>query len=111
VSRELEHKSEKHFMPCMNEHCHNYHLVSDEELEAFQNDNNYVDLFLCDECKSRKDRYHILQCMSCKTILDFLPIIEDEIPQIIYVEKCMSCGGSVEDEIKIIGDLHKHIFI
>jgi len=97
-------------MPCLNENCNHYHLVSSEELEIFQKDNNYVDVLLCDECKSRKETFHILQCLSCKTIIDFLPILDDEIPQVIYVEKCMSCGGSIEDELKIIGELHRHLF-
>lgn len=107
----MEHKSDKHFMPCLNENCNRYHLVSYEELETFQEDNNYIDLLLCDECKSRKDTLHILQCINCKTILDFLPALEDEIPQVIYVEKCMNCGGSIDDEIKIISNLHKHLFV
>ncbi|NPV11665.1 MAG: hypothetical protein HPY57_07745 [Ignavibacteria bacterium] len=107
----MEQKSDKHFMPCLNENCNNYHLVSDEELEIFKKDNNYIDLLLCDDCKSRRNVFHILQCLSCKTILDFLPTLDDETPQVIYVEKCMNCGGSIEDEIKIISNLHKHLFI
>lgn len=97
-------------MPCLNENCNHYHLVSSEEIETFKNDNNYIDVLLCDECKSRKKIFHILQCMSCKTVLDFLPILDDEVPQVIYVEKCMKCGGSIEDEVKIIDVFHRHLF-
>lgn len=97
-------------MPCLNENCNHYHLVSSEEIETFKNDNNYIDVLLCDECKSRKKIFHILQCMSCKTVLDFLPILDDEVPQVIYVEKCMKCGGSIEDEVKIIGVFQRHLF-
>lgn len=97
-------------MPCLNKNCNHYHLVSSEEIETFKNDNNYIDVLLCDECKSRKKIFHILQCMSCKTVLDFLPILDDEVPQVIYVEKCMKCGGSIEDEVKIIGVFQRHLF-
>lgn len=98
-------------MPCFNENCVSYHLVSLEELEAFQQDNNFIDVLLCDECRSRKNHFHTLQCLSCRTILDFIPTIDDEIPSIVYLEKCLSCGGTIEDEIKIINAVFKHLYV
>lgn len=105
----MEQNSEQHFMPCLNENCNTFHLVNTEELAKLGNNNNSIEILLCEICRSRKDHYHILQCMSCRTIIEFLPVLPGETPGIIYVEKCLRCGGTIEDEISFVSSLYKHV--
>lgn len=104
-------KSDQHFMPCLNENCNTFHLVTKEELKELEENKNNLDVLLCDDCKSRKDNFHIIQCMSCRTIIDFLPILPGENAGIMYIEKCLRCGGTIEDEISFIDALYKQIYI
>lgn len=98
-------------MPCLNENCNAFHIVTKEEILKFEHDNNSIEILLCDSCKSRRDTFHILQCLSCRTIIELLPILPGETAGIIYIEKCMRCGGTIEDEIAFVGSLYKHIHI
>ncbi len=85
-----------HFMQCINENCKVFHLV-----RASQLDN--PDLMLCERCRGKRKKEHVVQCLNCKVILDFIPLLANESPNILYVEKCSLCGGTLEDEVKIIG--------
>lgn len=98
-------------MPCLNENCNTFHLVKKEELKELEENKNNLDVLLCDNCNSRRDTFHILQCLSCHTIIDFLPVLPGEIAGIIYIEKCLRCGGTIEDEIAFVDSLYKHIYI
>ncbi len=106
----MEQKSEQHFMPCLNEHCNTFHLVDVEELNDCEKSNKSIEIFLCDDCKSRKDNFHIIQCLSCRTIIDFLPILPDETASVIYIEKCLRCGGTIEDEISFLDSFYKFLY-
>jgi hypothetical protein len=59
---------------------------------------------LCERCLSKKEKEHVVQCLTCKVILDFIPLLANETPGVLYVEKCSLCGGTFDDEVKIIGD-------
>lgn len=107
----MKQKIEHHFMPCLNENCNTFHLVSMEELKKLEKNNNSIDIFLCDNCKTRKENFHIIQCLSCRTIIDFLPILPMETASVIYIEKCLRCGGTIEDEIAFLGSFYKHTYI
>lgn len=106
-----DHKAEQHFMPCLNENCNTFHIVTKEELDKIQKDSYCIDALLCDECKSRKENFHIIQCLSCRTIIEFIPTLEGESAGVVYIEKCLRCGGTVEDEISFVQSLYKHIYI
>ncbi|MCX8056454.1 MAG: hypothetical protein N3F03_02445 [Ignavibacteria bacterium] len=103
-------KHEFHFMPCLNENCNTFHIVTIDELRKIE-DINFIDALLCDDCKSRKENFHILQCMSCRTIIEFLPILPGETAGVVYIEKCLRCGGTIEDELSFVSALYKHIHI
>jgi hypothetical protein len=107
----LESDKNYHFMPCLNEACHTYHLVSQSDIKEIEAGLNSIEVLLCDDCKSRQDRFHILQCLSCKTIIDFIPVLPGETASVVYVEKCLECGGTIEDEIEFVESLNKHLFI
>lgn len=102
---------DNHFVQCLNENCNTYHLVSREELLSIKENINSIESLLCEKCKLRFYTEHVVQCISCKTILEFLPLIEDESPRILFVEKCSHCGGTIEDEINIVGSEFKELFI
>ncbi len=107
----MKRSTDQHFMICMNENCNNYHLVSPNELYTLSINKDSIDVLLCDDCKSKKDEYHIIQCISCRTIIEFIPILPGEISEIIYIEKCSNCGASLNDELKFIEKLFKHLHV
>lgn len=102
---------DKHFVQCLNENCNAYHLVSQEDLHYIEEDKVSIESLLCEKCRMRFHTDHVVQCISCKTILEFLPVLEDESPRILYVEKCSHCGGTIDDEIKIVGSIFKELYI
>ncbi len=85
-----------HFTQCINENCKLFHFI-----RASQIDNS--DSMLCERCLCKKEKEHVVQCLACKVILDFIPLLANETPNVLYVEKCSLCGGTFEDEVKIIG--------
>lgn len=54
--------------------------------------------YLCPECYGRAHRFHIVQCSSCKTILNFIGASDKEEKFVFTVEKCSHCYGTEEDE-------------
>ncbi len=84
-----------HFMKCANTFCGMYHLVkADGKLT--------IDAMLCTKCRELKTKSHCIQCISCGAIVDFIPLSENEMPATLYVKQCMDCGGTLEDELKIL---------
>lgn len=106
-----EQTTDQHFMPCLNENCNTFHVVTKEELKKIENDANCIEVLLCDECRSRIDNYHVIQCLSCRTVIEFLPVLPEETAGIIYIDKCLRCGGTIEDEISFVNSLYKHLYI
>ncbi|MCX8009524.1 MAG: hypothetical protein N3A61_00080 [Ignavibacteria bacterium] len=54
---------------------------------------------------------HTVQCLNCKAILDFIPLIANEPPSNLYVEKCTLCGGTFDDEIRLITHPSRELYI
>lgn len=100
-----------HFGQCINENCKELHPIRIEAINSIANDSFSIDWLLCDRCRTRKEIDHVIQCLSCKTVLDFIPAIEGETPGILYVEKCSNCGGSVEDEIRTLTNVFKELYV
>lgn len=84
----------KHFAKCNNVKCGSFFVLEpglkDEELG-----------YLCPECSGRSQRYHIVQCSSCKTVLNFIGASDKEDKFVFTVEKCSHCFGTEEDECMI----------
>lgn len=101
----------KHFIQCINDNCKIYHLVSISDIQIIREEITILEFFLCESCRRKKEFEHTIQCINCKTVLDFLPTLGDESPTLIYVEKCSNCGGSIEDEINLIGIPFKELYV
>ncbi|GEM_PF-5921197 len=87
-----------------------FHPIDIGTLSVTSSESNSIDWLLCDRCKVRKEIEHVIQCLGCKTVLDFLPAINGETPGIFYVEKCSHCGGTIEDEIRIVANVLKELY-
>lgn len=94
----MRENEEFHFVKCANKNCGILHPVKLSELDL-QNES-----MLCKSCKEKKINHHVIVCLQCKTIVDLLPITEKEMPKQLYVKKCEKCGGTIEDELDLIGE-------
>lgn len=101
----------QHFIQCINENCRIYHLVSIEDVKKIEEGTVSLEILLCESCLKKKEFEHTIQCLNCKIVLDFLPTLENELPSVIYVERCPNCGGTIEDEINLIGIPFKEIYV
>ena len=83
-----------HFAKCNNSKCNSIFLVHPEE--------NPGELgFICPECSRKSLSSHIVQCSSCKTILNLIRISPQEEKVVFTVPKCSHCFGTIEDEWEI----------
>ena len=57
--------------------------------------------FICPSCSTKTTTSHVVQCSSCKTILNFVRAAPHEEKVVFNVPKCSHCVGSVEDEWEI----------
>jgi hypothetical protein len=83
-----------HFAKCNNSRCNSIFLVNPEETPG--------DLgFICPSCSIKTTTSHVVQCSSCKTILNFVRAAPNEEKVVFNVPKCSHCVGSIEDEWEI----------
>lgn len=57
--------------------------------------------YLCPECYAKTYTHHIVQCSSCKTVINFVSALEREEKVVFVLDKCSHCYGSLEDEREI----------
>lgn len=81
------------FMHCSNSACNKLFLINSKEVE-FGNGVN-----LCPECFAKPKTHHTIECASCLSIIDFLPIEDCEEVATYYSHKCTCCDGTIDDEI------------
>lgn len=83
-----------HFAKCNNSKCSSIFLVHPEEVPG--------DLgFLCPDCSRKTTTSHIVQCSSCKTVLNFIRVAPYEEKVVFTVPKCSHCIGTIEDEWEV----------
>lgn len=83
-----------HFAKCNHIKCNSIFLVHPEE--------NPGDLgFICPECSRKIHTSHIVQCTSCRTVLNFVRAAPNEEKVVFTVPKCSHCIGTIEDEWEI----------
>ena len=83
-----------HFAKCNNSKCNSIFLVDPEESQG--------DLgYLCPECSRKTTSSHIVQCSSCKTVLNFVRAAPNEEKVVFNVSKCSHCIGTIEDQWEI----------
>lgn len=83
-----------HFAKCNNSKCNSIYPVNPLETPE--------DLgYLCPECIKKTATSHIVQCSSCKTVLNFVRASSHEEKVIFNVHKCSHCFGSIEDEWEV----------
>jgi hypothetical protein len=83
-----------HFAKCNNSKCNSIFLVHPDETPGELG-------FICPECSRKVRTSHIVQCASCKTILNFVRAAPNEEKVVFTVPKCSHCVGTVEDEWEI----------
>jgi hypothetical protein len=83
-----------HFAKCNNSKCNSIFLVNPEETPGELG-------FICPTCSTKTTTSHIVQCSSCKTILNFVRAAPNEEKVVFNVPKCSHCVGTVEDEWEI----------
>lgn len=83
-----------HFAKCNNIKCNSIFLVDPEETVGELG-------FICPDCSRKTHTSHIVQCASCKTILNFVRAAPNEEKVIFTVPKCSHCIGTIEDEWEI----------
>uniref|UniRef100_A0A832G2I5 Uncharacterized protein n=1 Tax=Ignavibacterium album TaxID=591197 RepID=A0A832G2I5_9BACT len=83
-----------HFAKCNNSKCNSIFLVHPEETPG--------DLgYLCPDCSRKTTTSHIVQCSSCKTVLNFIRVAPYEEKVVFTVPKCSHCIGTIEDEWEV----------
>lgn len=83
-----------HFAKCNNTKCNSIFLVNPIETPGELG-------FLCPECSTRIPTSHIVQCSSCRTILNFVRASPHEEKVVFNVHKCSHCIGTIEDEWEV----------
>ncbi len=83
-----------HFAKCNHTKCNSIFLVHPEE--------NPGELgFICPDCSRKTQTSHIVQCASCRTVLNFVRAAPNEEKVVFTVPKCSHCIGTMEDEWEI----------
>jgi hypothetical protein len=93
-----------HFTKCNNSKCNSIFLVNPDELPGELG-------FICPECRAKTTTSHIIQCSSCKTILNFVHATPNEEKVVFNVPKCSHCYGTIEDEWEIEPLYHPDSYI
>lgn len=83
-----------HFAKCNNSKCNSIFLVNPQESPGELG-------FICPDCSAKTTTSHIVQCASCRTILNFVRATPNEEKVVFTVPKCSHCVGTVEDEWEI----------
>lgn len=83
-----------HFAKCNNSKCNSIFLVHPEETPGELG-------FICPDCSRKTHTSHIVQCTSCRTILNFVRAAPNEEKVVFTVPKCSHCIGTIEDEWEI----------
>jgi hypothetical protein len=83
-----------HFAKCNHIKCNSIFLVNPEETPGELG-------FICPECSKKTTTSHIVQCSSCRTVLNFVRASVHEDKVIFNVDKCSHCVGTIEDEWEI----------
>jgi hypothetical protein len=83
-----------HFAQCNNSRCNKIFLIDPEETPGELG-------FLCPECSQKTLTSHVVQCSSCKTVLNFVRAAPYEEKIVFCIDKCSHCIGTVEDEWEI----------
>lgn len=83
-----------HFTRCNNTKCHSIFLVNPDEEPGELG-------YLCPTCAGKVNTSHVVQCSSCKTVLNFVHAAAHEEKMVFNVAKCSHCVGTIEDEWEI----------
>ncbi len=94
----------QHFAQCNNVKC-GVLFVVDSTTE-----NGELGL-LCPTCSAKAKIRHVIQCSSCKTVVNMIGALTSEEKQIFTIDKCSHCYGTVEDERNIAPVYHGEYFI
>jgi len=95
---------EFHFTQCSHIHCHAiFPLTLDEVNEESQH--------FCPKCRAELLNSHLVQCETCQSILNFIPLIPGEDATIFYVDQCSECSQSLKENTRVIPDMFRESFI
>jgi hypothetical protein len=83
-----------HFAKCNNSRCNAIFLVDPSETPGELG-------FICPECSKKTTNSHVVQCSSCRTVLNFVRAAPSEEKVVFNVPKCSHCVGTIEDEWEI----------
>ena len=90
--------------PCSHSKCNTYFLI--DERRKFKDTD-----FLCPECKSKLETHNIIQCRSCKSIINFTEVEDREYPIVLYAKNCHLCTGSFEGELRVQPFMYPELFM
>lgn len=93
-----------HFTECTNSKCRAIYPI---ELDTMPGDLHHF----CPKCKIAILNSHLVQCESCQTILNFIPKEQNEEAVVFYVDKCSSCSGTIQDEMKLTANFFPDSFV
>ena len=79
---------------CNNSKCGAIFLVNPNEIPGELG-------YICPQCSLKTTHSHVVQCASCKTILNFVRAANNEEKLVFSVIKCSHCVGTIEDECEI----------
>lgn len=83
-----------HFAKCNHIKCNSIFLVHPDETPGELG-------FICPDCSRKVHTSHIVQCQSCRTVLNFVRAAPNEEKVVFTVPKCSHCIGTIEDEWEI----------
>ena len=69
------------------------------------------DNLLCPACKTKIETHHIVQCLHCESIIDFIEAEPSEEPVVFTIDRCSKCHGSKEDQHNISASYFPDAFI
>lgn len=81
------------FINCSNAACNKTFLINSKEVEHGNG------VHLCPECFPKTKTHHTIECASCLSIIDFIPLEDGEKAITYYSQQCSSCSGTVDDEV------------
>lgn len=94
----------KHFAKCSNTTCNRTFFCSPSDFEGEED-------LLCPRCKNKMDSHHIVQCLNCGSIVDFIEAEPSEEPVVFTVERCSHCHGTTADERLLTAYFYPDAFI
>ena len=69
------------------------------------------DNLLCPKCRAKIETHHIVQCLHCESIVDFIEAEPSEEPVVFTINRCSKCNGSKEEQRNIRASYFPDAFI